>query len=61
MESKLLMSFRIVKTKDKNGQTVYGLVLSNEDGSARKISNFSTIEKLLDGIYDYFDCDLYYG
>jgi len=54
------MSFRIIKTKNKNGREVYGLELSNDDGSIRNVTFYSTIEKLVDGIYDYFDPELTY-
>ena len=61
MKKKCLMSFRIVKTKNNNGREIYGLELSNEDGSIRNITFYPTIEKLVDGIYDYFDPELNYS
>ncbi|MFX1238989.1 MAG: hypothetical protein ACFFAS_10275 [Promethearchaeota archaeon] len=61
MKKKTIMSFKILKMKGKDGQTTYGLELSTEDGNVISTTPFSTIEKLVDGIYDYFDEDLYYS
>ena len=59
MNKEVMISFRVIKIIKEDGKIVYGLEIPMEDGS-NKIKGFftySTLEKLADGIYDYFDLD----
>ena len=60
MKKECLLSFRIVKIRNKYGKEAFGLELSSEDGRNISLTTFSTIEKLVDAIYDYFDPELNY-
>jgi hypothetical protein len=60
MEKETLILFRVIKIFDDNGNIFYRLEVPKEEGSNNIISFsvYSNLEKLADGIYDYFDYKL---
>ena len=58
MKKEILISFRVVKIKNDEGKIVYALEIPKDNGSVKNVFTYSTLEKLADGIYDFFDYDL---
>ena len=62
MEKELLISFRITKMVGDDGKILYGLEVPKEDGSkiVKRFSVYSNLEQLVDGIYEYFECNFFF-